>query len=224
MALPVLPLTPDELLSTTRAVRKRLDLTRPVERTVLEECLALAQQAPSGSNQQDWRAVVVTDAARRQALAELYRRGAQAYRDNPSSARHRSFDNSERQAAQARVWASADFLEAHMHEVPAMLIPCIPGRMDGRSAAVQAARWGSVLPAVWSFMLAARARGLGTCWTTFHLQFEQAAAEILDIPYAEFTQAALIPVAYTRGTHFRPATREPLDAVVRWNSWSPKET
>ena len=213
---PVLPLTPDELLTTTRAVRKRLDLTRPVEREVIEECLAIAQQGPSASNMQQWSFVVVTDPDRRAALAELYRKGAETYsRNRPDS----QFDNPERVATQTRVISSAMYLVEHLHQVPVHVIPCINGRGDNRPAVVQSALWGTVAPAAWSFMLAARARGLGTVWTSFHLFHEEAAAEILGIPYDRVMQAALIPVAYTRGSNFRPAPREPLERIIHWDTW-----
>lgn len=213
---PVLPLTPDELLTTTRAVRKRLDLTRPVEREVIEECLAIAQQGPSASNMQQWSFVVVTDPDRRAALAELYRKGAETYnRNRPDS----QFDNPERVATQSRVISSAMYLVEHLHQVPVHVIPCINGRGDNRPAVVQSALWGTVAPAAWSFMLAARARGLGTVWTSFHLFHEEAAAEILGIPYDRVMQAALIPVAYTRGSNFRPAPREPLERIIHWDTW-----
>jgi nitroreductase len=204
--MPTLPLTPDELLSTTRAVRRRLDLSRPVEREVIEECLELAVQAPTASYRQDWHFVVVTDAGLRAGLAELYRRGAEPYfagRD-PSS---------------IPFLASAKYLVDHVHEVPVLLVPCIEGRVDGLPAQRQASRWGSIVPATWSFMLAARARGLGTCWTTFHLAHEREAAGLLGIPYGEITQAALVPVAYTKGTDFRPGRRKPLENVVHWDGW-----
>ena len=213
---PLLPLTPDELLTTTRAVRKRLDLTRPVEREVIEECLAIAQQGPSASNMQQWSFVVVTDPDRRAALAELYRKGAETYsRNRPDS----QFDNPERVATQSRVISSAMYLVEHLHQVPVHVIPCINGRGDNRPAVVQSALWGTVAPAAWSFMLAARARGLGTVWTSFHLFHEEAAAEILGIPYDRVMQAALIPVAYTRGSNFRPAPREPLERIIHWDTW-----
>jgi nitroreductase len=211
-----LSLTPDELLSTTRAVRRRLDLTRPVERNVLEECLALAQQAPSGSNSQGWHFVVVTDPAKRAALAEIYRVGWRAYIGAISA---QQAGDPARQATQQRVRASAQYLADHLHEVPVHVIPCIRGRTDGQPAAQQAGVWGSILPAVWSFMLAARARGLGTAWTSLHLSGEAEAARVLGIPYAEVMQAALIPVAYTKGTSFQPAPRAPLDTIVHWDQW-----
>jgi nitroreductase len=206
-----LNLSADEVLSTTRAVRRRLDLTRPVEREVLDECLLLAQQAPSGSNAQNWHFVVVTDAEARAKLAGIWRRGAERYREfiGPGP-----FD-----PARARIYETVWYLADHLHEVPVHVIPCIEGRIDGARGSVQAGKWASIIPAAWSFMLAARERGLGTAWTSFHLSWEQEAAEILDIPYADVMQAALIPVAYTIGTDFSAARREPLDTMVHWNRW-----
>ena len=217
--MPTLPLSPDELLTTTRAVRRRLDFTRPVERAVIEECLTIAQQAPTGSNRQRWHFVVVTDPAKRAALAELYRRAWDVYLTMPTAAPNLRFDDPGRDAVQQRVASSAQYLADHLQDVPVHVIPCITGRTDGQPVRGQAGAWGSILPATWSFMLAARARGLGTAWTTLHLMFEEEAAKLLGIPYAEFMQAALIPVAYTKGTDFKPAPREPLDRVVHWDAW-----
>jgi nitroreductase len=208
----LLELTPDELLTTTRAVRKRLDLTRPVEREVLEECLALAQQAPTGSYKQDWHFVVVTDPELRTGLADLWRKGSERYLG-------RLGDPSEIPGLMGRVVGSVYHLADHLHEVPVHVIPCIEGRTEGKSVFAQASRWGSIMPATWSFMLAARSRGLGSVWTSFHLAHEQEAAELLGIPYDEVMQAALIPVAYTIGTDFKPATRAPLDSMVHWDRW-----
>jgi nitroreductase len=201
-------LTPDELLATTRAVRKRLDLERPVEREVLEECLRLAQQAPTASYRQDWHFVVVTDPERRAGLAELYRRASSDY-----------LGAAVEDPRRAPIVESARYLAEHLHDVPVHVIPAIEGRVDGAPAAAQASRWASIVPAAWSFMLAARARGLGTCWTTFHLAHEREAAELLGIPYDGFTQAALIPVAYTKGTDFKPGRRLPLETMVHWDAW-----
>ena len=207
-----LDLTTDQLLSTTRAVRKRLDLTRPVEREVLDECLALAQQAPTGSYAQDWSFVVVTDPEKRAGLADLWRQGGEKYLariDNPT----------EIPGMMGRVLDGVFHLRDHLHEVPVHVIPCIQGRTEGKGVFMQASRWGSIMPAAWSFMLAARSRGLGSVWTTFHLAHEQEAAELLGIPYDEVMQAALIPVAYTIGTEFKPGVRAPLDSFVHWDSW-----
>ena len=205
----LLELTPDELLSTTRAVRKRLDLTRPVERDVLEECLGLAQQAPTASYSQNWHFVVVTDAEKRAALGELWRSVAYPYLERGGP----------REGQGARIGAAVVHLAERIHEVPVHVIPCVEGRMEGKPNALVASRFGSIIPAAWSFMLAARSRGLGSVWTTFHLMREQEAAEILGIPYDDVTQVALIPVAYTLGTDFKPGLRKPLDSMVHWDTW-----
>lgn len=210
----ILSLTNDEMLATTRAVRKRLDLERPVEREVLEECLQLAQQAPTGSNRQGWGFIVVTDPAKRLALADLYRKSWGPYSRSRTPATEQSD-----QATQARVADSASYLAEHMHEVPVLIVPVIRGRTDSAPIVGQAGVWGSILPAVWSFMLAARSRGLGTAWTTLHLRYEEEAAEVVGIPYAEVMQTALIPVAYTLGTDFKPGPRAPLDSIVHWEQW-----
>ena len=204
-----LDLTPDELLSTTRAVRKRLDLERPVEREVLEECLNLAQQAPTASYSQNWHFVVVTDAAKRAALGELWRQVAYPYLAR----------GGERSGQLARIGDAVVHLAEHIHEVPVHVIPCVPGRYEGKSNPLVASMFGSIIPAAWSFMLAARSRGLGSVWTTFHLMHEREAAEILGIPYDEVTQVALIPVAYTKGTDFKPGKRKPLETMVHWDAW-----
>jgi nitroreductase len=209
----LLELTPDEVLSTTRAVRKRLDLTRPVEREVLEECLRLAQQAPTASYSQGWHFVVVTDPGKRAALADLWRRGGAAYLE-------RRRGEAESAGGQiARIVDAVLHLAEHLHEVPVHVIPCVQGRTEGAGVALQASRWGSIFPALWSFMLAARTRGLGTALTTFHLMHEQEAAELLGIPYEQVMQAALVPVAYTVGTDFKPGRRAPLATMVHWDSW-----
>ena len=208
----LLELTPDELLTTTRAVRKRLDLTRPVEREVLEECLQIAQQAPTASYLQNWHFVVVADPDRKAALGELWRSVAGPYLEQRAASREGS-------PRMQRVGDAVRHLAEHIHEVPVHLIPCVEGRTEDESIPVQASRWASIIPATWSFMLAARSRGLGTAWTTFHLRHEREAAEILDIPYDEVMQAALVPVAYTIGTDFKPGARKPLETMVHWDRW-----
>jgi len=217
-------LSVDELLTTTRAVRKRLDMDRPVEMSAVRECLEIALQAPSGSNAQGWHFIVVRDAEKRQALAELYEKAFNIYRDMPISAHALAGEASpEDQQQMERVGSSAEYLAANLARVPVHLIPCIEGRLesDAGDAAtlMQASVFGSIIPAAWSFMLAARSRGLGTAWTTLHLMFEKAAAEILGVPYEKVTQIALIPVAYYTGTTFRVAKRKPLDDVLHVDSW-----
>lgn len=217
----VLDLTPDELLSTTRAVRKRLDLQRPVNTRRITECLELAQQAPSGGNRQKAVFVVVRDPERRAALAGVYRRAWERYVTEGVSATPAPPPSSDpqRRMRQKRIGASAQYLADHMAEVPVLVVPCHAGRTENRAHVVQASAFGSALPAVWSFMLAARARGLGTAWTTIHLFYEREAAEVLGIPFDEVSQMALIPLAHTIGTDFRAGPREPLESFARWDAW-----
>lgn len=217
--LPTLPLTPDQLLTTTRSVRKRLDFARPVEPEVIRECLEIAVQAPTGGNLQIWSFVVVTDAAKRQAIGDIYRRGWELYKGLPMNAPDRLRRDPARAATQLRVKDSADYLAEHIHEAPVLLIPCLKGRYEGASSVQQSGAWGSIFPAMWNFMLAARARGLGSSLTTVHLFFEQDAAALLGIPFEKVTQTALIPVGYTIGTDFSPAPRKPLDDVLHWDGW-----
>ena len=217
----VLDLTPDELLSTTRAVRKRLDLARPVDRELITECLEMAQQAPSGGNRQKAVFVVVTDPDRRRALGDIYRRAWERYVTEGVSAAPAPppSDDPQKRVRQKRIGASARYLADHMAEVPVLVVPCHAGRTEDRAQVVQASAFGSALPAVWSFMLAARARGLGTTWTTIHLFYEREAAEVLGIPFEEVSQMALVPLAHTIGTDFKAGPREPLETFARWDSW-----
>jgi nitroreductase len=206
----LLDLSPDELLSTTRSVRKRLDFDRPVEREVLDECLALAQQAPNASNSEPWRFVVVTAPETKAKLAECYATGWSAYRA--------AIDEAAGDDGPTPVLDSAQYLADRFHEVPAMVLPCLLPRADS-SAGNQAGLYGSVIQAAWSFQLAARARGLGTCWTTLHLGRERDAAEILGIPFDRVQQVALITVGHSLGTDFKPGRRVALERVVRWERW-----
>ena len=214
----LLPLSPDGLLTTTRAVRRRLDLGRPVPRELIEECLQVAVQAPTGSNLQGWHWVVVEDPAKRRALADLYGPSFDAYAKMGGGRRYASDDPRARRGSS--VAKSAVYLRHHLHEVPVLLVPCIEGRppTDG-GAMAQAGLWGSILPAVWSFMLAARARGLGTTWTTLHLRSEHEAARLLGLDDTRYTQAGMVPVAYSVGTDFKPASRLDWRQLVHWNSW-----
>ncbi len=219
----VLNLTPDELLSTTRSVRKRLDFTRPVEPERIRECLALAMQAPTGGNGQRWRWMVVTDPEKRRVIGDYYRRSYAEYLqlpvNRPEALEVLRARDPERAATQGRVKDSSDYLAEHIHEAPVMVIPGHMGRVDGKPSNIQAGLWGSILPAAWSFMLALRARGIGSAWTTLHLTYEREVADLLGIPYEKVTQTALLPVAYTIGTDFKLAQREPLDHVIRWDAW-----
>jgi nitroreductase len=218
--MPALDLSFDAVLTTTRSVRKRLDLSCPVEPEVLRECLELALQSPTASNMQNWHFIVVTDREQRQALATIYRKGMTSYREQAAAlGQQRMASNEQEATAHARIIDSTEYLNEHLHEVPVHVIPCIQGRTDQEPIIVQSAQWGTIMPAVWSFMLAARSRGLGTSLTSFHLAFEHEAAEVLGIPYEQVMQAALVPVAYTLGTDFQPAARKPAESVLHWEHW-----
>ena len=205
----LLPLNPDELLTTTRAVRKRLDLDRPVPLELVREALQVALQAPSGGNRQGWHWIVLTDEEPKKRVAELYARSyRQAYGGRGEQA----------DPAVARMVSSSTYLSDVMHRVPVLVIGAITVDEGELPASNQAGLWGSVLPAAWSLALALRARGLGTTWTTLHLRYEREAAEVLGIP-SNVRQGVLLPVAYTKGTDFRPGPRVDLDEVVHVNHW-----
>jgi nitroreductase len=208
----------DHLLTTTRSVRKRLDFSRPVEREVIERCIEIAIQAPSGSNRQPWHFVVVTDAEKRMGLAELYRRAFDTYLRGRAQAAPDPRPHAPSASTMRKVTSSAAYLAKHFHEAPVHIIPCIEGRVETSPPFAQASHYGSILPAAWSLMLALRARGLGSAWTTLHLPYEKEAAQLLGIP-DHITQAALLPVAYFTGDDFRPAERIPAREVTHWDGW-----
>jgi nitroreductase len=216
----LLDLTPDEVLRTTRAVRKRLDFARPVEDDVIRECVSAAMQAPSGSNNMTMRFVVVKDEGKRKAIGEIYRQCFEIYKSMDGIyAGSLKKDTDAEQAQQHRVTESALYLADHMGDAPALVIACTAGRLDGAPAMMAVSSMGNVLPGMWSFMLAARARGLGTAWTTVGLMQEQAIADVVGIPFAEVQQSCLSPLAYTTGTDFKPAMRPEPDAIIHWDTW-----
>lgn len=214
--------TVDKLLTTTRSVRIRLDLRRPVPPHVIQECIEIAIQAPSGSNRQGWHFMVVTDAQKRAAIGEYYRESFMRYLRGGGPAAPVAAAQEDPRAARARkVRDSALYLAEHMGEVPVLVIPCLEGRIDseaGLSMSAQAGFWGSILPATWSLMLALRARGLGAAWTTLHLAYAQEIGTLLGIP-ENVTQAALLPVAYFTGEDFQPAARIPGRERTYWDRW-----
>ncbi|NUR94149.1 MAG: nitroreductase [Kribbellaceae bacterium] len=213
-----LNLSADEVLSTTRAVRKRLDFGRPVPRQLVEECVDLAMQAPTGRNRQRWHFLVVTEDAQRRAVADIFRRAVAQAPGQPLSADDIRRMNHHARSTE-RVFDSLRYLVDNIGRVPAFVIPAVEGRTDRAPAAVQAGTWGSILPAVWSFMLAARERGLGTVWTTAQGPLEHELAGVLGVPYDKVMLAAFIPLAFTIGTSFRPAKRVPRDQVLHWDRW-----
>jgi nitroreductase len=209
-----LGLEADELLTTTRAVRRRLDFDRPLDRAILEECIEIALQAPSGGNQQGWRWVLISDEKKKRAIADCYRRFYAVYKE------HRRRQDP---ALWDRVGETADAYAANIERAPWFVLPCIEGPLgragDGSGTYVHANTWASIYPAVWSFMLALRERGLATCLTTNHLAYEREVADLLGIPFDTVNQACLLPVAYARGIDFRPAKRASLESVVHVERW-----
>lgn len=209
----------DYILTTTRSVRKRLDLERPVERAVVEQCLDMALQAPNGSNLNTWRWVIVDDRDTLRTIADLYGRAMDDFvellgantGENYMGAHIPGFD---------AISDSVDYLREHLGEVPMVAFPLMDGRPEGANVFYQASMWGSILQSVWSFFLALRTRGLGSAWTTAHLWREQAFAELLGIPHERYTQVGLFPIAYTKGLEFRKAWRAPVDEVLRWNTFT----
>ena len=213
-----LPQTADEVLTATRSVRRRLDFDRPVPRALIEECLDLALQAPNGSNLQLWQWLVVDDRKLIEEVARLYNEAISWYSEQVNSGQENVYASGP-PARFEQMTESVLYLAENLHRSPALLIPCIAGRLDRASVFHQASMWGSILPATWSFMLALRSRGLGSAWTTVHLHREKETADLVGIPYEEYTQAGLFPVAYTLGSDFRRAVREPLSSVLHWNAW-----
>lgn len=211
-------MTPEELLTTTRTVRKRLDLDRPVPLDLVKHCVQVALQAPSGSNTQRWQWLVVTDADQRAALGGIYRRACHEYLSSSHAAGKLFADDPARSRVQRRVGSSVEYLADRMGDVPVLVIPCLETDSAELPAGNQAGLWASLLPAVWSYMLAARSVTLGTAWTTLHLRYEQEAAEVLGLP-KNVHQAALVPTAFYTGDTFKPAARQPLEEVLHLDRW-----
>lgn len=218
----MLELTPDQLLTTTRTVRKRLDFDRPVDRSIVEECLEIAMQAPNGGNMNSWRWIAIDDRDLIAKIAQQYNGGLDDY--------IATFGDEGYVGAQVhraeQIETSTQHLRENFHRCPVLVLPLMAGRTDGQgigpdmgNAFYQASQWGSILQAVWSFMLALRARGLGSAWTTGHLWREREVADLLAVPFDVFMQTGLFPVAYTIGTDFKPGHRKPLGDVLAWNTF-----
>jgi nitroreductase len=216
----LLDMTPDELLTTTRAVRKRLDFSRPVDDELIRQCVAIAMQGPSGSNLMTMQFVVVKDEGKRRAIGEIYHQCFEIYKTLPGVyAGSIQKETATEQAQQERVTESALYLADHMGDAPVLVLGCTRGRVDNASAIQAASMMGNVLPGMWSFMLAARARGLGTAWTTIGLMMEREIADIVGLPFDEVQQACLSPLAHTLGTDFKPAVRPAPDTIIHWDTW-----
>ncbi len=213
----------DHLLTTTRSVRKRLDFSRPVAPEVIEKCIEIALQSPTGSNQQGWHVMVITERVKIRTIGDLYLQAFKAYADPANPMLELPPEGDIRAEQLPRVLASAMYLAEHFHQAPVLVLFCIDGRIEQGPVVAQASVYGSILPAAWSFMLAARARGLGSAWTTLHLFHEKEIAELLGIP-ATVTQAALLPVAYFTGDDFKPAKRIAATQLTYWNAWGQRRS
>lgn len=213
----MLELNPDDLLCTTRTVRKRLDFDRPVPRSEIERCVEVALQAPNGSNMQQWHWLLVDDPDTIAILADLYRRSMEDYLEALGDAVGENYAGA-RVPRSEKITESVLYLRDNFHRVPAVVLPLLANRPEGKKLFYQASLWGSILPAAWSFMLAGRARGIASAWTTVHLWREREVAQLLDIP-DHYSQTVMLPVAYSIGTDFKPAYRQPVQEVSSWNGF-----
>ncbi|MXX81363.1 MAG: nitroreductase family protein [Chloroflexi bacterium] len=208
----------DHILTTTRSVRLRLDFDRPIEPELITECLEIALQAPTASNSQQWQWLVITDPEKIAGIGGIYKDSFMELARGRADEGPRWPEGDSRAAAAEGVTRSATYLAENMHRCPALLIACITGRVEDAGPMAQAGTYGSILPGAWSFMLAARSRGIGMAWTTLHLRDESLSRDLLGIP-EDVTQAVLFPMAYFTGETFKPAPRVPLEEVVHWNNW-----
>lgn len=198
----------DHLLLTTKQVRKRMDMESSVPREVLLECIDIASRAPMGSNLERNKWLIVEDRDLITKIAEHYRRLAEPYLAAAEGAEGR----------QGRVISSAQYLAERMHEVPAMVIPLRLDRTEELATGDRSGWYGSVLPGVWSFQMALRSRGIGSCWTTLHLGAEAEVGELLGIPDT-VTQVALLPVGYYTGDTFSVTKRKPAAEITFIDQW-----
>lgn len=209
----------EHLLRTTRTVRRRLDLTRPVPLDVVTRCLETALQAPTAGHSEGWHFVIITDPDRRRRIADVYRRARALYHRQPPRFLARAYAGRRPDDPHvARMRESGDHLARHLQDVPVLILAGVEGRAEDDGPFAQATLYGSILPAAWSLMLALRAHGIGAAWTTDHLLLEREVADILDLP-GDLTQAVLLAVACYTGSDFRPAPRRPAAEVTHWNGW-----
>ena len=202
----------ERLLTTTKQVRKRLDLSRPIPVDELLEIIDVASHAPMGGNLERNRWIIVTDPDLKAQIAERFADVGRPYL--AANSELRPDDRSQ------KVIESAEFLVDHLAEVPALVIAMRLDRppLDESTQGGAAAYYGSVLPGVWSFQLAARARGIGSAWTTFHLEHEAEIADLLGIP-PTVTQVCLLAVGYYTGETCTPAPRRSARDVTVVNRW-----
>ena len=208
----------DKILTTTRSVRKRLNFARDVDNDVIKACIEIALQAPTGANGQGWHFLIVDDPQKKAVIADYYKQAWAHFYGGTEENANPSAGQAHNPKSQRAMWRSAAYLAANFEKVPVMIIACVEGRFEAASPLAQASMYGSILPAVWSLMLALRARGLGSAWTTLHIQFEREIGELLGIPDT-YTQAVLLPVAHFTGDDFKPADRLPASEVTSWNYW-----
>jgi nitroreductase len=215
----LLDISADELLHSTRSVRRRLDFDRPLSRSLLTECVETALQAPSGSNRWVMQFVIVTDREKRAAFGDIYREAYEEYKMMPTFIGSVQKSTDAANESQGRTARSAGYLAENFHRAPAIVLACAIGRAEGGAPIRKTTLLGSVLPGMWSFMLAARLRGLGTSWTTVGLFREERVHELFNIPSDSVTIGAVTPVAFTRGTDFKPALRPAPEEVIHWDTW-----
>ena len=192
----------DLVLGTTRSVRRNLDFEREIDPAVIMDCIDIATQAPTGIPGQNWRFVLVTDAQQKSRLAKLYEATLYEF------VKEREVPLKDTQRA----------LVARMHEMPLLICVCAMGQTPGSNPAEQVAFYGSILPAAWSLMLALRARGLGSTWTTLLSARQNEVREILQMP-ADSVLTVMLPVAYMKGARLSKAERLPASQVSYWNRW-----
>ena len=207
----------DKLLTTTRGVRRRIDFERPVERQVIEDCIEVAMQAPVGAA---WLThfIAVTDPELRRKVGSHYAHISHPYLDEMETNMRARATGPDQIKAVDKEMAMHRWYTDSLHRAPVLVIVAMQGRFETAEVARQAGVYGSNLPAAWSFMLALRARGLGTCWTTLHIRREREVAELLGIP-EDVTQTVLLPVGYYKGTDFKRVKRPPVADWTHWDRW-----
>ena len=208
----------DHLLTTTRGIRRRMDFARPVDISIIDKCIEVAIQAPVGDPDMGAHFIVITEPELRRSISELYCKALGPYCDEFEAAELESTDASEHDRIR-KVYSTYRWHGENLYRAPVLIIVAMQGRYENLGVRHQTARYGSILPAAWSLMLALRARGLGSCWTTLHVEYERETAEFLGAP-EDITQAVLMPVGYYTGSDFKPAKRPPASRYIHYNGWA----